>query len=164
MKMDAVNTRILNILQERGSITNAELAGLVGLAPATVFERVRKLERSGIIRKYVALVEPNKIGKKILVFVFVTVNEYTAETITRLSEEISTMPEVLECYRISGDKDYLLKVVADDIPGYDTFVFNKLARLQSIAKFSSMFVLSTVKSVTKIELPENGGRPAGQEG
>ena len=151
-QIDDTNRRILNILQERGSITNAELAGLIGLAPATVFERVKKLEKNGIITDYVALVDPQTVGKAIIAFVFITMNDYTQETIQHLSVEISKMPEVLECYRLSGDKDYLLKVVADDIPSYDAFVFNKLARLQKVGKFSSMFVLSTVKHQTKIEL------------
>jgi Lrp/AsnC family leucine-responsive transcriptional regulator len=151
-QIDDTNRRILNLLQERGSITNAELAGLIGLAPATVFERVKKLEKNGIITDYVALVDPQTVGKAIIAFVFITMNDYTQETIQHLSVEISKMPEVLECYRLSGDKDYLLKVVADDIPSYDAFVFNKLARLQKVGKFSSMFVLSTVKHQTKIEL------------
>jgi Lrp/AsnC family leucine-responsive transcriptional regulator len=150
--IDETNRKILNILQERGSVTNAELAGIIGLAPATVFERVKKLEAGGIIRKTVALVDPQAVGKDIIVFVFITMNDYTQETIAHLSDEISRMPEVLECYRLSGDKDYLLKVVADDIPSYDAFVFNKLARLRKVGKFSSMFVLSTVKHQTKIEL------------
>jgi Lrp/AsnC family leucine-responsive transcriptional regulator len=154
-QIDDTNRRILNILQERGSITNAELAGMIGLAPATVFERVKKLEKNGIITNYVALVDPQTVGKAIIAFVFITVNDYTQETIQHLSEEISKMPEVLECYRLSGDKDYLLKVVADNIPSYDAFVFNKLARLQKVGKFSSMFVLSTVKHQTKIELEES---------
>jgi Lrp/AsnC family leucine-responsive transcriptional regulator len=154
-QIDDTNRRILNILQERGSITNAELAGMIGLAPATVFERVKKLEKNGIITNYVALVDPQTVGKTIIAFVFITVNDYTQETIQHLSEEISKMPEVLECYRLSGDKDYLLKVVADNIPSYDAFVFNKLARLQKVGKFSSMFVLSTVKHQTKIELEES---------
>jgi Lrp/AsnC family leucine-responsive transcriptional regulator len=151
-QIDDTNRRILNILQERGSITNAELAGMIGLAPATVFERVKKLEKNGIITNYVALVDPQTVGKAIIAFVFITMNDYTQETIQHLSVEISKMPEVLECYRLSGDKDYLLKVVADDIPSYDAFVFDKLARLQKVGKFSSMFVLSTVKHQTKIEL------------
>ena len=153
--IDNTNRRILNILQDRGSITNAELAGIIGLAPATVFERVKKLEASGIIKKTVALVDPQAVGKSIIAFVFITMNDYTQETIQHLSEEISGMPEVLECYRISGEKDYLLKVVAYDIPSYDAFVFNKLARLQKVGKFSSMFVLSTVKHQTKIELEDS---------
>jgi Lrp/AsnC family leucine-responsive transcriptional regulator len=144
--IDETNRKILNILQERGSITNAELAGMIGLAPATVFERVKKLQHSGIIKETVALVDPQAVGKSIIAFVFITMNDYTQETIQHLSEEISRMPEVLECYRLSGDKDYLLKVVADNIPGYDAFVFDK------VGKFSSMFVLSTVKHQTKIEL------------
>ena len=98
------------------------------------------------------MVDPQAVGKSIIAFVFLTVNDYTQETIEHLSAEISKMPEVLECYRLSGDKDYLLKVVADDIPGYDSFVCEKLARLRKIGKFSSMFVLSTVKHQTKIEL------------
>ena len=153
--IDRTNRRILNTLQTRGSITNAELAASIGLAPATVFERVKKLEKNGIITDYVALVDPQTVGKSIIAFVFITMDDYTQETIQHLSEEISRMPEVLECYRLAGEKDYLLKVVADDIPAYDRFVFNQLARLKKVGKFSSMFVLSTVKHQTKIELEEN---------
>jgi len=139
----------------RGSITNAELAASIGLVPATVFEGVKKLEKSGIITDYVALVDPQAVGKSIIAFVFITMDDYTQETIQHLSAEISRMPEVLECYRLAGEKDYLLKVVAENIPAYDAFVFNKLARLKKAGKFSSMFVLSTVKHQTKIELEEN---------
>jgi Lrp/AsnC family leucine-responsive transcriptional regulator len=160
-QIDETNRKILNILQAHGSITNAELAGMIGLAPATVFERVKKLEKNGIITRYVALVDPHTVGKAIIAFVFITMNDYTQETRQQLSEEISRMPEVLECYRLSGEKDYLLKVVADDIPNYDAFMFNKMARLQKVGKFSSMLVLSTVKHQTKIELVENTATKGG---
>ena len=152
--IDSTNRRILNILQEQGAITNAELAARIGLSPATVFERVKKLEKSGILRRYVGLVDLEKVGKSIIAFVFLTLNEYTSEAIEYLSEEVRKMPEVLECYRISGEKDYLLKVVADDIPTYDRFVFHKLGRLSHVGKFTTMFALSTVKYQTKVSLAD----------
>jgi len=155
MKLDAINKRILDILQEQGAITNAELASQIGLAPASVFERVRKLEAGGIIRKYVALVDREKIGKGITAFVFLTVSDYSAKAIQKLSAEIGELPEVLECYRLGGEQDYLLKVVTDDIPSYDRFICDKLSTLSALGKFSSMFVLSTIKEQTKISLEVN---------
>jgi len=151
-KIDETNRLILNILQKDGAITNAELAKRIGLAPASTLERVKKLEKTGIIKKYVALADSEKIGKGITAFVEISMNDHSAETIKRFNHDIIKIPEVLECYHISGDKDYLLKVVTDSIKNYEVVALEKLAVIPHVGKISTLFVLSTIKSETAIYL------------
>jgi len=151
-KIDETNRLILNILQKDGAITNAELAKRIGLAPASTLERVKKLEKTGIIKKYVALVDSEKIGKGITAFVEISMNDHSAETIKRFNHDIIKIPEVLECYHISGDKDYLLKVATDSIKNYEVVALEKLAVIPHVGKISTLFVLSTIKSETAIYL------------
>lgn len=152
MKFDEVNKQILSILQEDGSITNSELAKRIGLAPASTLERVKKLEKTGVIRKYVALLDSEKVGKEIVAFVEISMNEHSAETIKTFSHEIALIPEVLDCHHISGDKDFLLKVVTDSIKNYEKFALEKLAVIPHVGKISTLFVLSTIKSETSLHL------------
>lgn len=153
MKLDDTNKKILSILQEDGSITNAELAQRIGLAAASTLERVKKLERSGVIKKYVALVDCEKIGKEVLSFVEISMNKHTVDTIKLFSSEIAKIPEVLECHHItSGDKDFLLKVVTESIKHYELFALEKLSVIPNVGKISTLFVLSTMKSETAISL------------
>ena len=152
MKFDEVNKRILSILQEDGSITNSELAKRIGLAPASTLERVKKLEKTGVIRKYVALLDSQKIGKEIVAFVEISMDKHSAETIKLFSREIAKIPEVLDCHHISGDKDFLLKVVTDSIKNYEKFALEKLAVIPHVGKISTLFVLSTIKSETSLHL------------
>lgn len=152
--IDNVNRQILNILQEQGSITNSELAAKVGMAPPTVLERVKKLERLGVIKKYVALVDEQKIGRGIIAFVSISVADHSSQAIKNFNKEIHNLNQVLECYHITGEKDYLLKVIVKDIPAYEAFALDKLAALPNIGKISTMFVLSAIKQDTKIEIEE----------
>jgi len=153
MKLDDVNKQILSILQENGSITNSDLAQKIGLAPASTLERVKKLEKNGIIKKYVALVDSDKIGKEVMSFVEISMNKHTVDTIKLFSREIANIPEVLECHHItSGDKDFLLKVITRSIKHYETFALEKLSVIPNVGKISTLFVLSTIKSETAITL------------
>ncbi len=150
--LDKINKKILSILQDDGSITNSDLAGEVGLAPATTLERVKKLEKQGYIRRYTAIVEPEKVGKGIIAFVSLTVKQHSVESIKEFKANIVDLPEVLSCYRIAGDKDYLLKIVCKDIKSFEAFSTERLAAVPGIARLSTTFVLSTVKEETKIHL------------
>lgn len=116
IKLDKINRRILSILQKNSSITNSELAKTIGLAPATTLERVKKLEVSGVIKGYVALVDQKKIGKPITAFVEISMANHSATAI----------PEVLECHHVAGDKDFLLKVVTEDIETYREFALDTI--------------------------------------
>lgn len=150
--LDKTNRKILNILQEDCSITNAELSSKVGLAPATTLERVKKLEKNGIINKYVALIDGEKVDRGITVFVQISMLDHTVESIKNFNLAINKLDEIMECYRLAGEKDYLLKVVAKDIKSYETFATEKLAEVPGISRISTTFVLSTVKRITNIKV------------
>jgi len=152
MKLDEINKQIINMLQDDGSITNSELAHKVGLSPASTIERVRKLEKEGIIRKYCALVDPVKVGKNVTVYVEIVTENHHREAMNRFIEAVKRVDEVLECYHISGDSDFLLKVIADDIADYERIALEKLAALPNLGKIRSHFVLSPVKLETRILL------------
>jgi Lrp/AsnC family leucine-responsive transcriptional regulator len=141
-------------LQRDCSITNAELAKKIGLAPASTLERVKKLERAGVIEKYVALLNPEKIGKSIVVLVFIQMSSHTIEVIENFNAYIKKLPEVTECFRIAGENDYLLKVVIENIKTYEEFSTTKLAAAPGIERLNTTFALSTVKYQTQISICE----------
>ncbi|MHC4524755.1 MAG: Lrp/AsnC family transcriptional regulator [Planctomycetota bacterium] len=151
-KIDATNKKILRILQNEGTITNAELANRVGIAPATTLERVKKLVNSGTINKFVALVDPEKVGKGITAFVAITLNDHSSKAVKLFNKEICEISEVLECYHVAGDADYILKVVTEDIRGYELFAIEKLAHISNVGRITARFVLSKVKHETCIPI------------
>ena len=151
-KFDEIDKKILNILQERGRITNANLAAEVGLSPPPMLERVKKLEKNGVINKYVALLDPKKVDRSTIVFVSLTVARHRVKSFDLVNQELNKFPEVLEIYHISGEEDYLIKVVVQDIQEYEQFLLKKLATIPSISRIKSNVVLSTVKYGTKIEI------------
>ncbi len=150
--LDKINKEILDIIQENSSITNSELAKIVGLAPASTLERVRKLEKSGIIKKYVALIDAEKVGKEIIAIVIINMAEHSVNTQNQFNSHIMKFPEVLECHRLAGDKDYIIKVVTEDIKSYEAFSVEKLGKIPGIARINTYFVLSTTKQLTKIQI------------
>ena len=149
MKFDEIDKKILNILQENGRITNADLASKVGLSPPPMLERVKKLEKNGVITKYVALLDPKKINKSTIVFVSISLARHRIKSIDQVKEEFQTFPEILECYSITGEEDYLLKVMVQDVEEYENFMLHKLAKIPAISRIKSFIVLSTVKYETK---------------
>ncbi len=152
MTIDKTNKKILRILQENGAITNAELANQVGIAPATALERVKKLEKNGIIKKSVALVDPEKVGMGITAFVEIALKDHCSKVVKLFNKEIRNIPEVLECYHVAGDADYIIKIVTPNIKSYELFAIEKLAQIPNVQKVSTRFVLSTVKYETAIPI------------
>ncbi len=150
VKLDDINRRIIRILQGNSSITNSDLSREIGLAPATTLERVKKLEISGIIKNYVALVDQKKVGKSITAFVEISMTNHSAESIRKFSREISAFNEVLECHHLAGDKDFLLKVVTENIESYRIFALDKLASIPGIGHVCTLFTLDTIKFSTAI--------------
>ena len=150
--IDHLDKKILNLLQENGRITNAQLAKEVGLSPPPMLERVRKLEKNGIIKKYVALVDPKKLERGTIAFVAVALRFHRRDAIQEFVTEIQKFPEVLECYHITGEEDYLLKVIIKDIAEYERFLLEKLTRFSGISKIKTSFILSTLKQETKIPI------------
>ncbi len=152
--LDKINRKILNILQDDCSITNNELAKRVGLAPATTLERVRKLEGRGILERYVAQINPKSVDKDTVAFVELSLTKHTTEHVAEFNKAIIALDEVEDCYRISGDRDYLLKVRVKDIKDFDRFSFEELSKIPGIERCSTKFVLKPIINKTKITLPE----------
>jgi len=148
--IDQIDKKILNLLQDNGRITNSQLAKEVGLSPPPMLERVRKLEKNGIIRKYVALVDPKKLGRGTVAFVAVSLRFHRQDAIQEFVIEIQKFPEVLECHHIAGEEDYLLKVIIRDIEEYERFLRDKLTRFSGISRIKTYFILNTLKQDTKI--------------
>jgi Lrp/AsnC family leucine-responsive transcriptional regulator len=154
MGLDQTDRAILRLLQEDGSMTNTGLAERVGLTPAPTLERVRKLEREGYIRKYVALADQAKLGRPVTAFVSVIMKSHGQLTDASLRKAVAKLPEVLECHHIAGEEDYLLKVIAASPTDYERFVLGKLMKITGIEKVKTTFVLSSSKLETKIPTEE----------
>ncbi|MBX3119554.1 MAG: Lrp/AsnC family transcriptional regulator [Fimbriimonadaceae bacterium] len=150
--LDETDIRILNILQRDGRITNADLAKEVGLSAPSVLQRVRQLEHSGYIRGYTALLNPEKLGKRVLIWAQVSLALHQDQPIERFIKAIRQIPEVMECYHVSGEYDFLIKVLVDDIRTYEVVVREKLMNIKGIGKLTSSFVLGTNKHSTVINV------------
>ena len=144
-KIDETDLQILKILQKNAKLTTKELADAVHLTPTPVFERQKRLERLGYIRKYTAIVDPEKLGQGLLVFCKVKLKQINHEIADAFTRRIQRIPEVTECYNTSGAYDYLLKVRAHDMKQYQEFVLNKLGDIDTVGSIESTFVMSVVK-------------------
>ncbi|MCW3467183.1 Lrp/AsnC family transcriptional regulator [Chitinophaga nivalis] len=151
-KIDLMDTRILNLLQQDASLGIKEIAAQIGLSPSPTHERIKRLKREGIIEKYVALVNREKTGKQLLVLCTVTLKQQSVETLQQFEEAIIRFKEVLEVMCIAGSHDYLLKVVVNDVNDYHTFVMTHLSSIPNISNLSSNFVLKEIKRETALEL------------
>lgn len=147
-KLDQTDIKILDILQENGRITIKALADLLDLSTTPVFERVKKMEREGIISKYAALVDQKKIDKKLTVFVSVSLKNHTRSYLESFVNEMRQYSEVQECYHIAGDFDFMIKVVMHDMEDYESFLLTKLSVISNIGHVKSSFVLSRNKYST----------------
>lgn len=153
MPLDKTDIRILEILQEDGRITNAGLAKRIGLSPPSMLERVRRLESSGIIAKYVALIDRKTVGYDLMAIIVVSLSLHQVSSLRTVIDRLAELDEVLECYQLTGDVDFLLKVVTRDMTSYTAFVNNKLSGIPGIQNIKTSFVLDTIKSTTSIQLP-----------
>jgi len=152
MILDKTDRKILRILQADGRITNAELAERIGISPPPTLERVRKLERNGIIRKYAALINPIAVGVETFTFVEVTLSRHGQDSVLAFMKAVDSVPEILECHHVTGDADFLLKIAVRNIPAYEDLVLHKLTALPHIQHLKSMVVLSTLKNETSLPI------------
>ena len=143
--LDAIDRKILGVLQMDSRITMQELAEKVGLSISPCHRRVKLLKQRGIITRYMALVDQKAVGLPVSVFISIKLVRQKEEDLTRFAKSISKWEEVLECYLMTGNRDYLLRVVAADLSSYEAFLKNKLTRLDGIASIESSFALSQVK-------------------
>ena len=150
--LDEVDIQLLSLLQSDGRITNADLAKAVNLSPPSVLQRVRALEKAGLIRGYHALLDHERLGLKITAMVMITLALHQDMAIERFRRAVLDIPEILECHHVSGDFDFLLKVVVRDMRGYEAFVREKLSRIKGVGQIRTSFVLGTPKSTSEIPL------------
>jgi Lrp/AsnC family leucine-responsive transcriptional regulator len=148
MKLDAIDQKILEILQQDGRITNAKLASIIGISPSAILKRVRQLEESGIICRYVALVDRDKVGVGVLVIVTLSLDAHKFTSIDLIKKKILAMKEVLECHQISGKSDFLLKVALESINSYSEFAMDKLSTIPGVQNIKSHIVLASIKNTT----------------
>jgi DNA-binding Lrp family transcriptional regulator len=150
MNFDSIDKSILRYLQQDATLKTRELSALLNLSYTPVYERVRRLEKEGVIKKYVALVDRDKVGKKLMVFCNISLKEHSRSIGEKFVEAIMAFPEVTECFNISGDYDFLLKVVVEDMPAYQRFLMEKLGSLQNIGSTHSLFVMGEIKYSTEV--------------
>lgn len=151
MSPDKIDFKILRILQENGRITNLELSGLVGLSPAPTLERVKKLEQSGFIKSYHATLDEKKLGLAIQAIVHINLTRQIENAIAKFKEQIAVIPEVTECFQVTGNSDFVLMVMVKDIPAFEELISHKLGRIEEIGQMQTMVVLSKVKE--KVQIP-----------
>lgn len=150
--VDKVDKRILDFLQTNGRMNNQDLADKVGLSPSPCLRRVRQLEDEGYIKKYVALLDPKKIGLNMTIVVLVGLNSHDAKLMSHFESVVKSFQEVVECYVIAGQsQDYILKVVVPGLDEYQAFMLKKLTQINGVRNIHSSFVLRSV--VDKTELP-----------
>jgi Lrp/AsnC family transcriptional regulator len=153
LKMDALDRQILALLQDDASLPIQQIADQIGLSVNPCWRRIRRMEAKGIIRGRVALVDPEKVGLALTIFVRVKTREHSAAWAQKLAEVIASMDEISECHRIGGDVDYLLKVTVPDIAGYDRVYKELIARVPNLTDVSALFSMERLKSSTRLSIP-----------
>ena len=152
MNLDKIDKKILETLQEDGRIKNSDLAKIINISPPPTAERVKKLEKNGYVKKYVALVDPIKVGITCFTYVEVTLVRHGKDAIERFMSSIVKLNEVMECHHITGGADFLLKIATRDIPTYEQFIIQTLTALPDVQHLKTLVVLSTLKHETKISI------------
>lgn len=150
--LDSIDRRILAALQDDAAISNVELAERVGLSPSPCLRRVRALERDGVIRRRVTLLDPAAVGLPVSVFVQVTLERQVEHALETFEQAVLGWPEVLECYLMTGDSDYLLRVVVPDLESYQRFLMRHLTRVPGVASIKSSFALRQVEYRTALPI------------
>ena len=154
--LDRIDWQILDRLQRDARISNTDLAREVGLSPSPCLRRVRELEQSGVIKDYVTLLEPAEVGLSISVFVQVTLERQVEDALETFERAMLDRAEVTECYLMTGDSDYLLRVAVANVEAYETFLKEHLTRVPGVSGIKSSFALNQVKYRTALPLPANG--------
>jgi DNA-binding Lrp family transcriptional regulator len=159
MDLDTTDWKILRLLQSDARISNVDLAKQVGLSPSPCLSRVRALETSGFISRYVSLLDPLRVGLKVSVFIQVTLEKQIEPALETFERAIRDRPEVMECYLMTGDADYLLRVVVPDLQAVEHFILDFLSRVPGVGNIRSSFALKQVKYQTALPLPGQAEKP-----
>jgi Lrp/AsnC family transcriptional regulator, cysteine-sensing transcriptional activator len=150
--MDAIDRKILAVLQEDAALSVAEIGNRVGLSSTPCWKRIQRLEAEGVIQKRVALVDQDKVGLGVSVFVSIETGDHSQGWLGNFAEIVGAMPEVMEFYRMAGDVDYMLRVVVPDIAGYDAF-YKRLIAAVPLKNVTSRFAMEKIKSTTALPIP-----------
>lgn len=152
LELDKIDYQILKILQESGRITNLQLSNDIGLSPAPTLERVRKLENSGYIKSYHALVDEELLGLGIKTFIQIQLDFHENNTIQVFLSEVKAIKEITECHHVTGQADFLLKVYVKDMKAYERLIMDKISRISVVKTFQTMMIMSTNKKEPAIPL------------
>lgn len=150
--LDQTDKKILNILQQDARITTKALADQLGLTTTPVFERIKRLEKNGVIEKYAALLNQKNIDRKLIVFISISIKNHTRSYLETFTKEMNSIPEVMEVYHIAGNYDFLVKVIMKDMEAYQKFILTRLSVINNIDHVQSSFVLSKNKHSTAFAL------------
>lgn len=152
-KLDQIDRKVLDILQDNAKITNAQLSKEIGLSPAPTLERVKKLETSGIIQSYHAKLDRERVGLGVTTIVMVTLVGHKKQVTDSFVKKVEDIPEIIECHHITGDGDFLLKVIAKDITSYQKLLLEVINEIEEVANTRSMVILSTFKDSKRLPVP-----------
>lgn len=152
MMLDEIDKKLLHLLQSDSKQTTKALSHQLNLSVTAVYERIKKLEHSGVIRNYVALIEKKKVDKAFVAFCHIKLTQHSQDFVVKFEREVRKLQEVLECYHISGDYDYLLKVLVKDMEAFREFMVKKLTTIDHIGSTHSMFMINEVKHTTAITI------------
>ena len=152
MTLDAIDKKLINLLQKDCKQTTKQLATQLNLSVTAIYERIKKLEKEKIIKQYVAIIQKNKIDRSFLVFCHLKLIQHSKEYVTNFEREVIKLEEVSECFHVSGDYDYILKIYVQDMEAYREFMINKLTALKHIGSTRSIFTIGEVKNTTAITL------------
>ncbi|MCU0469242.1 MAG: Lrp/AsnC family transcriptional regulator [Arcicella sp.] len=153
IKLDQIDHKVLEILQQNAKITNAQLSKEIGLSPAPTLERVKKLETSGIIESYHAQLNRDKVGLGVTTFVTITLIGHKKQVTESFVSQINMIPEVIECHHVTGSGDFLLKIIAKDISSYQKLMLEKINEIEEVAGTQTMVILSTFKESKVLPIP-----------
>lgn len=156
MVLDQTDKKLLRLLQQDAKQTTKELSLQLGLSNTAVYERIRKLEREGVIRQYTALLDREKINRAFVVFCHIRLTQHTKENVREFEKQVVTLEEVQECYHVSGDYDYILKIHVANMADYRNFMVTKLTNLKHIGNTHSIFMIGEVKNSSVLEVGEEG--------
>ncbi|WP_454734357.1 Lrp/AsnC family transcriptional regulator [Cupriavidus pauculus] len=150
--LDATDIRILHELQRDGSLTNVELASRINLSASPCLARVKRLEKIGVISRRVTLLDARRLGLKVVVFISMSLDKQRRETLDTFERKIAALPQVMECYLMSGDADYLLRVVVPDVEALERLIIDQITRIPGVASIRSSFALKQVLYSTALPL------------
>jgi Lrp/AsnC family transcriptional regulator len=151
--VDSTDRKLLSLLQDDASIPLHDIAARVGLSVNPCWRRIKRMEKDGVIRARVAVLDPEKVGLKVTVFVRIKIREHTADWVKRFAAGVRSIAEIAECHRIGGDVDYMLKVIVADIAAYDRVYKQLISKVPGLGEVSALFSMERIKYTTKIEPP-----------